>query len=518
MLLIVKRTRLLTTICIVALATTLNVHGLSRLADSVLWKVETQATLANGDNAPFWLAANRYGLSSLEPTNGYLRAAAEKPLLADSLRRWGCGWGLDVATATGFTSHVVLHQAFFEARWLRGVLTVGAKEQPMELKNQQLSSGSQALGINARPVPQVRLSIPDYWVVPGTKNWLALKGHIAYGRMTDDNWQQRFTNNWGHRTEGVMLHTKAGYLRIGPKNITLEAGLEMATQFGGKTYMRDANGTTIWENQGGLRGMVHALVPSGSDVVDGNYGNTDGNHLGSWVARFTLDQPAWQAAVYADHYFEDQSSMLLTGASGYGEGARWNERSRRDIFLYDLKDFMLGAEVKLKRIPWLNDVVVEYLTTRYQSGGVYHDHTPSNSTQITGRDDYYNHEQFNGWQHWGMVMGNPLYMSSLYNADGDIHVRNNRFKAWHLGLGGQPVEGLSYRFLATWQKGWGSYYYVFPDPKESVCLMLEAAYRFAPQSKWRGWNLKLALGMDRGKLYGDNTGVQLTISRIGHLF
>lgn len=504
--------------CIWTYAASACAEGLSRLADHATWRVETQWVLSDGDNAPFWLAANRYGLSSLDPNHGYLRAAAQRALQTDSLRRWGCGWGVDAVAATGFTSRVILHQAYFEARWLRGVLTVGAKEQPMELKNQQLSSGSQALGINARPVPQVRLSLPDYWAIPGTKHWLALKGHIAYGRMTDGNWQERFTDGWGRRAEGVMLHTKAGYLRIGPKNITFEAGLEMATQFGGKTFMRDNSGTTAWKNQGGLRGMVHAFIPSGSDVVDGDYKNTDGNHLGSWVARFTVDQPSWQASVYADHYFEDQSSMLLTGATGYGEGKQWNERSRRDIFVYDLKDFMLGAELKLKRVLWLTDVVVEYMTTRYQSGGVYHDHTPSNSVQITGRDDYYNHEQFVGWQHWGMVMGNPLYMSPLYNSDGDLHVRNNRFKAWHLGLGGQPTKELSYRLLATWQKGWGSYYHVFPDPKESVCLMLEAAYRFAPHSRGNVWNLKLALGMDRGQLYGNNTGAQLTISRMGQLF
>lgn len=509
---------LLTAVCLWTVAAPSNAKGLSRLGDNAVWQVETQFSLADGDNTPFWLASNRYGLSSLKPTHGYLRATAERPLLADSLRRWGCGWGVDVAAATGFTSNAILHQAYMEARWLRAVLTVGAKEHTMELKNPQLSSGSQALGINARPVPQVRLAIPDYWTIPGTKHWLAVKGHIAYGRMTDDGWQQRFTDNWGRRTEGVLLHTKAGYLRIGPKNITFEAGLEMAAQFGGKTFMHDNHGTTMWKNQGGLRGMVHAFIPSGNDVVDGDYENTDGNHLGSWVARFTVDQPTWQAAVYADHFFEDQSSMLLTGNSGYGQGEKWNERSRGNIFAYDLKDFMIGAEVKLKRVPLLNDVVVEYVTTRYQSGGVYHDHTPSNSTQITGRDDYYNHEQFNGWQHWGMVMGNPLYMSPLYNSDGDIHVRNNRFKAWHLGLGGQPVKGFSYRLLATWQKGWGTYYYVFPDPKESVSLMLEANYRFAPQSPLKGWNMKLAIGMDRGKLYGDNTGVQLTISRMGQLF
>ena len=65
-----------------------------------------------------------------------------------------------------------MQQAFAELRWLHGALTIGSKERTMELKNNRLSSGAQTLGINARPVPQVRLSLPEYWRLPIAK-WLA---------------------------------------------------------------------------------------------------------------------------------------------------------------------------------------------------------------------------------------------------------------------------------------------------------------------------------------------------------
>jgi hypothetical protein len=55
-----------------------------------------------------------------------------------------------------------IQQAYLDVRWRKAMLTVGSKEQPMEQKNQELSSGSQCLGINSRPVPQVRLSLPDF--------------------------------------------------------------------------------------------------------------------------------------------------------------------------------------------------------------------------------------------------------------------------------------------------------------------------------------------------------------------
>ena len=173
--------------------------------DSLHYRAELQTTLSSGDNTPLWLNANKYGLSSLKTANGYLRGAVYRPLSADDGRKWGVGYGADVAVAAGFTSKLVVQQAYVEGRWLKGVLTVGAKEYPMELKNQELSTGAQTLGINARPIPQVRLALPDYWTIPGTHNWLALKGHIAYGKTTDDNWQKDFTGQHNKYTEGALF-------------------------------------------------------------------------------------------------------------------------------------------------------------------------------------------------------------------------------------------------------------------------------------------------------------------------
>ena len=130
----------------------------------LFYSMEMQGSLSQG-RTPLWLNANKHGLSSLEEANGYLRTAVERPLSTDSIKRWGLGYGADIIAAMGYDSHFLVQQAYVEARWLHGVLSVGSKEQPMELKNNRLSSGSQTLGINARPVPQVRLSMPQYWNV-----------------------------------------------------------------------------------------------------------------------------------------------------------------------------------------------------------------------------------------------------------------------------------------------------------------------------------------------------------------
>jgi len=232
------------------------------LGHAIEYNVEMQASFSK-DATPLWLNANKYGLSSLEENNGYLRGSVIRPLSTDSARRWGIGYGVDVAVPYNYTSNVVIQQAFAELRWLHGVLTVGSRQQPIELKNPRLSSGSQTLGMNARPVPQVRLALPDYWTVPLTGGWLHLKGHLAYGKMTDDNWQHEFTNRQARYADDVLYHSKAGYLMIGnPERFypfSVELGLEMACLFGGTSYT--GSGENIDARRDGWRlGQLLACV------------------------------------------------------------------------------------------------------------------------------------------------------------------------------------------------------------------------------------------------------------------
>ena len=483
-------------------------------------RIEAMANVGSGDHNPLWLNANKYGLSSLKNNNGYLRGDVARRMTQDSTRRWAWGAELDVAVAAGFASTVVVHQAYGELRWLKGLLTVGSKEQPMELKNQELSSGSQTLGINARPVPSIRLSLPEYWNIPGLGKWVALKGHIAYGIQTDNKWQEDFTNGRSRYSKNTRLHTKAGFLRIGrdDKPLTAELGLEMACQYGGTAHhvLKEEGG--YWDemkNTGGLKGAVKALFPSGGETMEAgsSYENAEGNHLGSWMMRINFDQPKWGVSAYAEHLFEDHSSMFFLDYNGYGTGDEWDKKKDSKWFLYDLKDIMAGVELRLKDFRWISNVVCEYIYTMYQSGPVYHDHTQQMPDHISGLDNYYNHHIFAGWQHWGQVMGNPLFRSPLYNDNGVIDIEDNRFRAWHLAAAGSPMEGLRYRLMCTWQRGLGTYHHPFVYPRRNTSMMAEASYSFADGSRLEGWQLKGAVALDHGELLGDNFGVQLTVAK-----
>lgn len=485
--------------------------------DEIHYSSEMQGSFSSG-HTPLWLNANKHGMSSLRSNNGYLRETLKRPLEADSSRRWGLGYGVDMALTSHYSSRIILQQAYVEGRWLHGVLTIGAKEWPMELKNQQLSSGSQALGINARPIPQVRIAIPEYWTIPALGRWFALKVHMAYGMYTDDNWQRDFTRHGqSPYNEHTLYHSKAGYLRIGKPEqfpLSVELGLEMQAQFGGyKLYQED--GKLVKTRLGGhsLKDFWRAFIPGGSDASDGaGYGNIEGNQSGAWLARINYDTKDWRASVYADHFFEDHSQQFFLDYDGYGQGADFQKKEKNQYLRYPLKDIMLGGELQFKHGTWLKGLVVEYLYTKYQSGPINHDRTSTLSDHVAGQDNYYNHGNYQSLQHWGQVIGNPLYRAPLYNDDHTISVKDNRFVAWHMGIEGSPLPRLDYRILASWQCGYGTYANPYTYPHHNTSILVEAGYQFN-----HGWAVRGAYGLDHGSILGNNHGVQLTIIKRGKL-
>ena len=158
-------------------------------------------------------------------------------------------------------------------------------------------------------------------------------------------------------------------------------------------------------------------------------------------------------------------------------------------------------------LRYLSGIVLEHISTKDQSGPIYHDLTENMPESYTGTDDYYNHNLYSGWQHWGMGVGNPLITSPVYNSNHQLRFRNNRVKAWHLGVQGNPSEQLSWRALATLTQNWGTYVEPLDDIVNTQHYLLEAAYvpAFMPKLK-----VTLAASLDHGKILGNSFGAQCT--------
>ena len=99
----------------------------------------------------------------------------------------------------------------------------------------------------------------NYWTLPFANGWLHMKGHVAYGMTTDQNWQHDFTAKQSKYTDRALFHSKAGYLKVGNDEVfcpwSLEMGLEMVSIFGGTSYLPDGHGAmrTIREWQRAAR-------------------------------------------------------------------------------------------------------------------------------------------------------------------------------------------------------------------------------------------------------------------------
>lgn len=470
---------------------------IKRLAKDVQYGASLRGTFGDGDKAPFWFTNNRYGLGSLKHNTVLARTYIKRNAEADSSRIWRIGYGVDLASGYGNQCKFNVQQAFVDVQWKMLRLSVGQKERASELKNEELSTGGMTLGINARPVPQVRLELPDFWNVPGTKGWFAVKAHIAYGRYMDNKWQKDFARTRGLYTQDSYFHSKALLMKIGNEKkfpLTLTWGLEMACQFGGKGY--NVIGYQKEKLEQGIKlggNVLKALLPSGGDVNDDAFSNAAGNHVGSWHIRLDWKGKGWSAGAYVDHFFEDHSQLGMQ----YGF---W-------------KDMLLGVEVNLPKNRYVSNVVYEHLGTMNQSGPIYHDATPENPQQISAKDSYYSHHVYGSWQHAGFVMGNPLIPSPFYNGylgvNGTLYNYFNRVNAHHVGLKGNPAGWLAWRVLYTYEKNLGSYDLPVLNPLKGHFLLLEATYK----PTWlEGLSIAAAYGHNNGNLLGKSNGAMLTVS------
>lgn len=466
------------------------------LASGLTLDAEISATGSSGDHSPLWLNSNRYGMSSTESWSAYQRVKLSRSEDNDSLRNWQFGYALDLALMENSASVLNVQQAYIKAAYRKVSVTIGSKEQPMVMKNQALSSGGLGLGINARPIPQMRFDI-DYFSIPGTNQWWKWKANMSYGFTTDGNWQRSFVAEGERYTSNHLYHEKALYWKFGKENhpvvpLTYEIGISMSSQFGGTLYNitgRNHRDKTVVVMPSDLRSWVDALFCRGHDVTDGTEANTAGNHLGSYNMALAWHGEKWKAKAYFERFFEDQSMLTVQ---------------------YGIQDHLIGVEGELPANPFLSTIVIEHISTKNQSGAVYHDQTASIPDKMNGRDNYYNHNLYSGWQHWGQTIGNPLITSPSYNASHKIQFDNNRIKGWHIGLSGDPSKSIHWRMLLSLTQNWGTYVKPYVDVRNQMNLMGEVTWT---PSFLKGWSGKMAMGYDNGSVIGNSFGAQLSIHK-----
>ncbi len=487
---------------ITMLFSTIGVYPKSTINKSLNYSLETSLNVGAGENAPFWFISNRHGVGSLQDINGYLRVSISQ--VDTKATDWGYSWTANIIGGVNFFNKVYMQQLFFDVRYKHVKLEMGMKERDPELRNPYLSSGALTFSNNARPIPQIRIGSEGYSTIPRTKDFFHLKGHIAYGMFVDNRFQSAFTKELanvppeiklGTRVENALYHSKSLYVRLGNEkryDFSFEGGLEMASRFAGHIFLSD--GTSFYAPRK-LSDFLRILVPlkGGGDSHIMDQQNVLGDHLGSWNFRVKYKLKDWRFALYYEHQFNDHSQL-------FGE--------------YGWKDGMWGVEVKLPDNRFLDCFVFERIESRHQSGPIYYDATPSFNEQISSLDDYYNHGMYSGWQHHGLAIANPLFISPIYNETNRLHFASNRIVANHLGFSGQPSKYLRYRILCSISDHWGTYFQPYEEIKYNHNFLFEL---ISCLPKNASWSFNTSFSFDRSNIIGNNWGVLLSIKKEGVL-
>ena len=459
------------------------------------FRFESVGAVGNGKLAPLWFTANRFGVNGNNNKQAFLRTAFFYQHSFTS--GWNLVSGAEWVVGDQLEARFWLHQAYVDASWKWLSFSVGSKERhdfPLE-RNEQLGGGWMVEGPNARPIPQIRIAVNDYVLVPGTKKWIAFKAHLAYGWFTDGKWQEDFVAANQKYFHKMLYHSKSLAFRIGNKEkfpIDFEVGIVNAAQFGGEQFCKNEDGTSslLFKKPHGLKEYLKMMIPKQENLMV----NVQGNHCGSWNFALNSYVGEWKVKAYLEHYFEDHSQM-------FWEYGRW-------------KDGLLGVEIVPAKNQWISAIVWEGLCTKQQTSPLLYDGVDGSFTdlQMSGGDNYYNNREYLAWQHHGATLGHPFLYGPMYNTDGSIYIKSSRVRANHLGLSGNPSKVWSWRLLASFVRHWGTYEIPLDKQRKQFSGLLEVKY----VPSWiNGWSFSASWGFDRGNYLGNHTGGMFSICKKG---
>ena len=487
--------------------------------DTIDYHLSTHLGIASQNYLPHWLTANRFGiLNDQNHAVGLLRGGVETK--HQFTKQLSVGAGIDLMAKIPFTedqsSQFWLQQGYVTVQYGIFELSGGRMERTLGTPDSDLSTGSLALSGNARPIPQILLSVPEFSAVPFTKGYVEFKGTYAHGWLGEDR-----------HVRNPYLHEKSLYVRFGgPWMINVAGGLIHTTIWGGEVAnIKLPSGLADYWDVVLARSANEAFNPGG--ILDGEIINALGDNMGVYDLNVLFKTKNYHFLVYQQTPFEDKS-----GNNPFN------------------KDRLLGINVVNQRSnAWLSSIVYEFVTTKHQSGpsrpgGV--DDGPGSKDRFGlsfgGRDNYYNNYLYKtGWVYQNRIIGTPLFYTlartRLYFPDFvepdlykfNFNVVNNRVVAHHVGVSGN-IKKVSYKFLSTFTRNFGTYGglnggitewgsvdqpdapYAFRPPKHQSYFLLEVeSHPFSNH-----WSLLTSVAADVGELT-NNIGILVGLKRQGLL-
>lgn len=473
------------TICLVSLLI-ISSSAHSQFIKMPDYKIETGAIVSTGNQTPFWLLSNQYGMITPDKFNAWIKLGLKTSLSTERKIDYDYGFDLVDRQSNAFNK-LYLHQAYLRLKFYFLNFQAGVMEEKFGNQDSSLSSGGLLWSGNARPMPRISILMPEYMPVPLTKGYLEFKGGLSHGWF-DDN--QFVKDSW--------LHHKYYYLQVGGKlPVHIHYGFHHYAQWGGES-VDPAIGKLPRSFSDLLRIFFAKEGGSNSPILEQE--NVLGNHLGS--RNFGLD--AELSKIKLSFYWQ----TIIDDSTG---------RAFRNI-----KDGLWGISFRTKNKDRLiNGLVYEFINTTDQSGRynyfwlldgkMYPYQVPGGEFFNTeGNDNYFNGCIYEaGWTYHSMVIGTPLITSrgvlEAINSD-ESYIWNNKVLCHHFGLEGK-YRNLLYKIFMSYYLNYGTNVSPFESTIPQYSLMFQA--QIEDKLPW-GINASLAVGLDHGQLYGNNAGIRLS--------
>jgi len=434
--------------------------------------IETGTIISHGNQSPFWLSANKYGFISFEPGSVWMRSKIKTEI--DWSKRFDYSYGIDAWGRYDQSGKLGLQQAWVKTKIFFVTAYIGRMEEMYGNQDSTLSSGGLMWSGNATPLPKISIQTEQWTPVPFTYKYFEFKGGISHG--------------WFGKQEFVSdgyLHHKYAYIRFGGKlPVHLHFGFHHFAQWGGTSHLKGKfpNDFKAFKDIFFARKSATDILPDGTPIA-----NSLGNHMGSRNYGLDIELKKYKICSYWQTIFEDGSGKALR----------------------NIKDGLWGLTIKAKKEALVSGVLYEFLHTTDQSGRFNWD--PVTMKEYGGNDNYFNHGYYNfGWTYNGLTVGNPLITSPLYTGNNLFeYIRNNRVIAHHFGLEGSK-KYFSYKLLYTYSLNFGTNFVEFSPSKQQNSILISTLYtKVLPYESDLGVNL----GIDLGKMYGNNLGLQMVVKK-----
>lgn len=449
---------------------------------TLVFEGSLQAAAVNNDT-PFWLQMNQYGAI---PTNGsflsgkwglykiYNSPSPSKDRIP--VFNWSAGARL-ISNATQNKTDFFFTDLFVALKVGPVELSAGQREEFMGLGDSTLTSGSVAMSRNARPIPKIQLSIPEFLNLPFTDSFIGIKASYSDGLLGPAAVQYGNTNY----VPNVYLHQKSLYIRLGRpwQKLNFYGGANHQAMWGGEEKIFS----------GGLpTSTAYKYVVFGKSWASSRVGN----HFGTIDMAAELKTKNWEFFLYRQNIYEDGSLSELSNISDGLNGLRLKNRN----FVRSSKK---GFQIR--------SLVFEFLNTKSQGGAVF-----DFDAGIFGADNYFNHYVYTqGWSYRQRALGTPMaipqnFLNENISTQPGAFTLNNRLAAFHLGMDARWC-GLDLRLLTTYSSNLGTYVFPISPAIQQFSLLVNVSRHFPALFNSQ---LSASASGDIGNLYKNNTAFAIS--------